>query len=82
MMRAVIQAGPNAEKVARAYIASTPKNLRSPQELSALLLSVNANIPSISQAPMSKMPLVADAVYLATWAQAEMLKEKAKETQK
>lgn len=82
MMRAVIQAGPNAEKVARAYIASTPKNLRSPQELSALLLSVNANLPSISQAPMSKMPLVADAVYLATWAQAEMLKEKAKETPK
>lgn len=82
MMRSVIQAGPNAEKVVRAYLSGTPSNLRSPQELTALLLSVNANIPTLSQAPISKMPLVADAIYLSQWGQAEMEREKARETSK
>lgn len=65
LMRAVIAAGPDGLAVTRAYLSGTPRSLRKPAELSALLLTNKADLSALRNTALGKSPIVSDALFLA-----------------
>ena len=64
LMRSVISAGSDGLAVTRAYLAGTPRSLRKPAELSALLLANRADLSALRNTALGKSPIVSDALFL------------------
>ena len=63
LAKRLVSAGASGEKIARAYMAATPKQNRSVEELTALLIAGKAPVASLKK---SSRRLVADAAYAAS----------------
>lgn len=63
----VIRSGSNARKITEAYIRNTPKALRSPQELSELLMSQDIDLSSFAASDLARQ-----AAEIATQGRAEL----------
>lgn len=71
-LSAFVRAGPNATALTKLYMQKRPAGERSAVELSALFKASGADLSALEKLPISKSPLVSDAVALtAAWQQLE-----------